>query len=153
MRYLVIAFLLLTGCAALPQAGVQNQIETVITKLATAAVPDLQNAAADANAHGDVVAAQCWSGLIPVTATIQALVNPKVAPAMTAPTSCSTNCLFSNIQIIRDAKTEVSAIVALRNSGKLASIRQSINLACGALWVDMRAGIADPLGLVSGVAP
>lgn len=124
-------------------------IEGVITKLANAAVPDLQAASADAKAHNDPVADQCWSGLVPIVQQIQSLLTPK---STTAATPCPEPGAFCRLQQVRDAKGTVDALVSLRNSGQIAQIRQAVNLACGALWVDINASVVDPLGLVSGAA-
>jgi hypothetical protein len=147
----------LSACASfnsLPLLGTgQDHSEAAIVKLTTVAISDLQNAAADAVAHNDPVAAQCWTGLIPVAQQIQALLAPPAAaPAPTPVTSCGTRCFFSNIQAARDVKTEVNSLAQLRSSGKLAQIRQAVNLACGALYADIKLGVVDPLGLASGVA-
>lgn len=159
MRYLIaLLALMLAGCYSAP-AYKSDPTPGVMTKLAKMpkkdATSDLQAAAADALAHNDPVAAQCWNGLIPVVAEIQAILNPPAPPP--APAVPAAKGVFSGFQQIRDAKAavdlELKNLLALNASGKLAKIRQEINLACGALWVDVNASIVDPLGLVSGVAP
>ena len=155
--FTLVAALSLVGCGTLisiPLSGSgQDQSEIAITKLTTVAIPDLQYAAADAVAHNDPVAAQCWNGLQPVAIQIQTLLAPPAPVPVPVPAvSCGNNCRFSNIQALRDVKTEINSLAQLRSSGKLAQLRQSINLACGALWVDIRLGVVDPLGLTSGVA-
>lgn len=144
-----LAALVLSACGGLPiNLGGQDQSESAILGLSAVAIPDLQAASADAVAHNDVVANHCWTGLIPIAQSIQAL----RAPATQAPAVAQNEGAFSALQRIRNAKTEINSLTQLRRSGQLAQFRQAINLACGALWIDMKVGIVDPLGLFSGVA-
>ena len=61
---------------------------------------------------------------------------------------------LATFQEARDVKTTVNQDVLgiLTAKGMLGQLRQQINLACGALQVDVTAGLADPFGLVSGPA-
>jgi uncharacterized protein YceK len=142
---LLVVFLL-SGCGTLSLLSGQDASESVVAKLASVAIPDLQAAAADATAHSDEAANMCWTGLIPIVQQIQALLTPP-ANLPTVPKGVG---VFSDIQRIRDAKAYLNSLTLLRNSGQLAQIRQAINLACAALWMDMKASIVDPLGLFSG---
>jgi hypothetical protein len=127
-----------------------DPITSLVNKLATMAVPDLQAAAADATAHGDVVANQCYIGLIPVVQQIQSQVSTALPLTSTVAAPIG---LATKFQDVRDAKAAVNALpAALLNPSQLAGLRVQINLACGALVVDTQASIADPLGLISGIA-
>ncbi len=154
--FVLLAFVLASCASVAPITAKSDPVPGAITKLSKLAnaTTDLQAAAADATAHNDPVAAQCWNGLIPVVAEIKAILNPPAA----APTPLTPAIgVFSSFQQLRDVKTAVNAevrnLLALNASGQLAKIRQEINLACGALFVDVNASIVDPLGLASGVAP
>jgi len=130
----------------------EDPTTVVIKKLALSdiAVKDLTAASADAVARADVVANQCWTGLIPVVAEVKALLKPANAPAP----GLEPIGVFTTIQAVRDAKTDVNALgsLLLAKSGQVAKIRQEINMACGALWIDMKVGVVDLFSLVSGVA-
>ena len=145
--------LLLPGCVTLSGEG-QTPLSGVITKLATAAIPDLKAAAADALAHNDPVAYQCWTGLVPVAEQIQAFLKPPAPGPVVEPVKAIG--VFSAFQQGRDAKSDLQAgaklLLSLSKSEQIAQIRQAINLACGALYTDVKLGVVDPLGLVSGVA-
>jgi hypothetical protein len=108
-----------------------------VADITTIALADLNAAAADATAHNDVVAAQCYAGLVPVVQQVQALLPgalPKPIGVVTA------------FQTARDVKAGLAA-----QGGVLAKLRAQINQACAALWVDANVGIADPLSLFSGI--
>ena len=150
--------LALAACTVTAQNGAvtiaqADPLAGVVGKLAAAALPDLQAAGADATAHADPVAAQCWSGLVPVAQQIQALA-PSPAPSATSTATSTPAGLFLTFQEVRDVKATVNQDVLgiLTAKGMLGQLRQQINLACGALQVDVTAGLADPFGLVSGPA-
>jgi hypothetical protein len=107
-----------------PPAG--NPVADLATVLSTIAIPDLQAAAANAQAQTppDVTAANCWNGLIPIAQQIQSqLPNPNgtnpIGIAMT-------------IQLARD----------LINAPTSPVLKQ-VNLACAALYVDMKVGVLN----------
>lgn len=136
--------------ASLPngQAVTTDPVSATLLKLSSATIPDLQ-AAADAKAHNDPIAAQCWTGLVPLAQQLQAQAAARAS--LTAPATPAG--LFTAFQDARDAKAGADQIVLALGAAQLAQLRQAVNLACGPLVVDVQAGIADPFGLVSGPAP
>lgn len=114
-----------------------DPIANFIAKLETVAIADLQAASTDAGNHGDLVAKQCYDGLVPIVQGIQA--NP---PIILPPKPIG---LVTTFQDARDIKAGVGGA-----SATLKTLRQQINLACGALQIDIQAGVADPLSLFSG---
>jgi hypothetical protein len=148
---LVLAGVLGACQAALPsgQAATTDPVSATILKLGAVALPDLQAAAADAKAHNDLIAAQCWSGLVPIAQQLQA---QAAAQASTAAPQKPLG-VVSAFQDARDAKAGVNQLMLALGSVQLAQLRQAVDLACGPLVVDAQAGIADPFGLISGPAP
>ena len=114
-----------------------DPLTNLINKINTVLIPDLQAALADATAKGDTVAAQCYAGLIPIVQNLQT--NP---PIVLPPAPIGIVTAFQDARDIR------AGVTGAPNA--LKQLRQSINLACGALQVDITAGIADPLSLFSG---
>lgn len=137
--------------ATLPngQTATTDPVSATILKLGAVAISDLQAAAADAKAHNDPIAAQCWTGLVPIAQQLQALAAAQAST--TAPQKPLG--VFSAFQDARDAKAGVNQLVLALGSAQLAQLRQAVDLACGPLVVDAQAGIADPFGLISGPAP
>jgi hypothetical protein len=121
------------------KASASDPLSNLINKLAAVAIPDLQAALADAQSHSDAVAAQCYSGLIPIIQGLQT--NP---PIVLPPAPIG---LVTAFQDARDLKAGLVGAPAA-----LSQLRTAVNLACGALQVDVTAGMADPLGLFSGPA-
>ena len=149
--------LALAACTVTAQNGAvtiaqADPLAGVVDKLATVDIPMLQAAAADAVAHGDPVATQCWNGLVPIAQQIQALVPPAPPPSTATSTPTTVVNPFLLFQEARDLKATVNRGVLdiLTAKGMLGQVRRQINLACGALQVDVTAGLADPIGLVSG---
>ncbi len=167
MRYITMLFALLAfalaSCAsqitksADPVAGVIAKVSKLPKKDATS---QLKAAYDYAVANGDVTGAQCWAGLPPCIAQIQALLQPPVsAPTAVVPDASGNPALaLEEIRVAKasldaTAKQVAASLLAANVSGQLGQIRQCINLACGALWIDINASLADPLGLFSGIAP
>jgi hypothetical protein len=72
-------FLLAVGLAILMSAEVQQlqtrvqlDLSDALNAVAKIAIPDLQAASADAKAHNDIEAAQCWDGLVPIVEALEA---------------------------------------------------------------------------------
>jgi len=166
-----VAVAALAGCVTSGSVGLNNEIAKasvsvggpatatpppdIITKLATAAIPDLQSASADAVAHNDPVANQCWTGLIPVAQEIQAFMaakNPPAPPGGVPSCVASAPCAFSDFQRLRDEKAAINSLAFFISPAQFNHFRQEINMACGALQMDIQVGIVDPLGLLSGPA-
>ena len=156
----VLAFVTLGGCAktvpveitpavpatatapAVPAVVVQmNPIEAKLDKLANLGVTDLQAALTDATAHNDAVAAQCYSGLLPIVQGLKA----KLEAGATNETGGTGGGVIYLFQRARDLKGSLAS-----SQGDLQNLRKSVNLACGALQIDIQAGAADPMGLFSG---
>jgi hypothetical protein len=128
------------GTAPTTKTVTVDPITALVNKLSTIAIPDLQDALADAQSHQDAVAAQCYAGLIPVIQSLQAQVAANGGAAI--PAGAAAVYAF---QRARDLKGDLA-----NASSELATLRKQVNLACGALQIDIQAGVADPLGLFSG---
>lgn len=121
-----------------PPAGAPAVVKAdPVTDITTLTLADLNAAAADATAHNDVVAAQCYTGLIPVVQAVQGVLPQSGATPIGVVTA---------FQTARDVKAALAA-----TSGTLARLRAQINLACAPLLIDTQVGIADPLSLFSGI--
>lgn len=114
------ALVLIAGCATAPVAGVPADTETADTadtplgRISQLAQADVQAALDDANAHGDVIAAQCYAHIL---AVIPTLPNAAAAP-----------------------KGVVSAFQKARNIRRRVDqgISDEFTLACGPLITDTR---------------
>jgi hypothetical protein len=116
------ALILATGCAT-SGLTVSSSPLGDITKLA---VSDLQAALADATAHNDVAAMQCYPVLIQV---VQSL--PSQVPA-TAPAG-----VVSAFQAARD----LSKAVQSQTAAGQGSVVQAVNLGCAALFNDVQGDV------------
>jgi len=128
------------GTASATKTVAVDPITALVSKLSTIAIPDLRDALADAQSHQDAVAAQCYSGLIPIIQGLQAQVASNGGGAIPAGAAA-----VYTFQRARDLKGDLSGA-----SSELSTLRKQVNLACGALLIDIEAGVADPLGLFSG---
>lgn len=120
--------------------GLLDKIFAKVQQLGTRFIADLQVSATDADAHGDAVASQCYKGLVPIVQGIQ-----KDLAGFSAGGKPGDAGIVWVFQKGRDLKGDVAG-----GNGKLKDLRVAINLACGALQMDIQAGIADPMGLLSG---
>jgi hypothetical protein len=153
MKFLfaILLALALAGCATTGSYDIATDPDTVV-KLKDVAIKDLTEAAASATAHNDVVAAQCWNGLIPVASQIQDFFKPVKLPALDKVVKSAGP--FSTYQNLRNLKAQINSdvdvLLALAQAGKLKQIKQAINMACAALKEDAKTSVVDPLGIVSG---
>ena len=115
-----------------------DPLTALINKLQNIGIPDLQAASLDAAAHNDPVAKQCYDGLVPI---VQGL-NSGVPILPPTPIGLAT--------AFQDARDIKGAIGGGGLSSQLKALRIKINLACGALQMDVAGGVADPLGLFTG---
>lgn len=135
---------------ALPPISDSNGIKGWFTKLEDLVlnVPGLTQAAALANAaqpKPDRTAAQCFTGLIPVRAQVDALLASIAIP----PLPDQNTPLAVAFEELRLAKMGAgSAVLGIKS--QIDDIRTAVNNACGALFVDTNAGIMDPLSLFTG---
>lgn len=132
MRFLVALLgLLLVGCATGPLSVTSGPLGD-LTKLTTA---DLTAALADATAHNDQAAMQCYPVLMKVVASL-----PAVAPA-SQPAG-----VVSAFQAARDL---VKTVQAQTDAGQ-GSVVQAVNLGCAALFNDAQ---GDVLRLLNKIRP
>jgi hypothetical protein len=118
----VFALVLFTGCAT-SGLTVSSSPLGDITKLA---VSDLQAALADATAHNDVAAMQCYPVLIQVVQSLPSQV-PSTAPAG----------VVSAFQAARD----LSKAVQSQTAAGQGSVVQAVNLGCAALFNDVQGDV------------
>lgn len=109
-------------------------------------VPDLQAANTDALSQvpPDLIASQCYLGLVAVRPQVDALISLLQLPKPPAGAG-----LASTFQALRDAKAGIgpgngAVVTALGN------IRRQINLSCAALFIDTTGGVIDPASLFTG---
>lgn len=126
---LLVAAVLLTGCASLGAPSMSSPLGDITTFT----VEDLQAALADATAHQDVAAMQCYPVLIQV---VQSL--PSQAPN-TSPVG-----VVSAFQRARDAAKAVQSQTAAGQG----SLVQTVNLGCAALFNDAQGDILRILNKV-----
>lgn len=118
MRFLVALLgLLLVGCVSGPVSLTSGPLGD-ITKLAAT---DIQAALADATAHNDLAAMQCYPVLLQVLASLPSTV-PSTAPAG----------VVSAFQEARD----LSKAVQSQTAAGQGSLVQTVNLGCAALFND-----------------
>jgi hypothetical protein len=114
MRYLgVVVALALAGCAS---AGPSAGNSSPLTALQQFTRNDLTAALGQASAHGDVVAAQCWSVLLGVVDA-----GLPAAPPILG--------LASTIQAKRD-------LLGQGGDDQIAALRKRVRLGCSALFVE-----------------
>lgn len=123
MRNLLISILLLGIVALTGCAGIESTIQADLQKVSAIAVPDLQAALADATAHGDTAASNCYTTLL---AVIQS--NPIHMPTIKG--------VASAFQAGRDA---------IGGTG-VNEIAKRINIGCAALFVDANFALAKLVG-------
>jgi hypothetical protein len=115
-------------------------IDAKLEKLAQLGIADLNAALQDATSHQDAVASQCYSGLLPIVLDLK-----KKLESQAASSGDSAGGPIYLFQRTRDLRGSLAG-----SQGELQSLRKAVNLACGALQIDIQAGAVDPLGLFSG---
>ena len=133
MRLAALACLLLAGCTAQSNANLNAQM----AKLAAVTIADLNAAAADAGAHGDVLAAACYPPLANWVLTMQQQHGAPVSVPVGA---------FSAFQQTRDV------VKGLTSGGGMASIPNSVKLGCAALYLDAQGDVLGFVALLTAIA-
>jgi len=124
--------LLLAGCAAQSNASLNDSL----AKLASVTIADLNAAAADAGAHGDVLAAACYPPLANWVMTMQEQHGAPIA----APAGA-----FSAFQQTRDVYKGLTA-------GGLAAVPPTVKLGCSALYLDAMGDVTQFVSMLALIA-
>lgn len=123
----VAASLALAACATQPASAPKTASADPLTQISSFTLTDLQNASADAHAHNDQAAYQCYDYLIAVLPTLQ--ISGQSAPTLGA---------FVAFQKGRDIANGLGGA-----RGQL----KSLNIACAALVIDTQT-IINKLALI-----
>lgn len=119
----------LAGCGTLPNTVQNGDTQDEVEALVQFASDDLRAALADANAHGDVIAATCWSKLLEKVDDLPRLTEGRVIGAASA------------YQKARNIRRRVDA-----------GWSDDVRLACAALADDGRSVLARLLRRIGGTA-
>ncbi len=126
MRKLLLLSVALFGFSAPAMADPISDFNTFLAQVQTITTTDLQAALADATAHNDAAAMQCYSGVLAYNAA-----NPLQVPNIPAPVG-----VVSSFQLARDG---VKFAEANQNTP---IVPPAINQACGYLALDVQADVA-----------
>ncbi len=149
MKYLVpalvVAVLLLGGCSMFRSEvqqvgsdvsaadGVSGKVDALAGGFSKLTLADLTAAKVDADAHGDRVSSQCWTGVLPIVQNLGSLTGqsqPQIAG------------LASGLQRARDIRR------GLTGGGGASDTLTSLNLACAALVQDEIVTATSLLGML-----
>jgi hypothetical protein len=129
--------LLLVACTQ--QQQVNTDINTALAKLASVTISDLNAAAADAQAHGDVLAVACY----PVLANWVISLQQQAHGQPLVPSGA-----FSAFQAGRDVYKNFSGAAG----GGLAAVPNSVKLGCSALYLDAKGDVLSFITLLTRIA-
>ena len=137
MRLIRFGFLFfLIACTQQQQAN--TDINAALAKLASVTIADLNAAAADAQAHGDVLAVACYPALANWVMTLQQAHGGQSAVPVGA---------FDAFQHARDAYKGFTGA-----SGGLAAVPNSVKLGCSALYLDAKGDVLSFIALLTRIA-